>query len=385
MRFARLAAATVAVLVALTPIAVVVRSAIDAFVLTPERLDSPAGLASYAGLLFGAYAVLVGLLWLVRKVLADVLGTWPSSELAPLDENVHGGWPLPWALVLGGALIWVTAHGTGDTGPRVVEVCVAVVAVVVALAPGARPAAESAYDPLPPLPIPANEPGPVPDDDAIPLTLSWYFSREPGNAAAPPMSCTVKLHASRARYEGFRSQDHGVSAPTDYVRFVRDGGCPELVDVARQIRAHSEAAQLGAIGEINNVLAFAQRCASARDQVDRRPAACPRFPLETLVDGRGDGEDHAILAVACLRALGYEARLVVGTDGTSQGHMALAVAGPDDLPGGWFLRDPVTGQRFYYCEASTDAASRDAGGAVFRMGEAPNESQQARLLLLPQA
>jgi predicted transglutaminase-like cysteine proteinase len=211
----------------------------------------------------------------------------------------------------------------------------------------------------------------------------WYFRKDAGNLCVPPTRYEVQVRASKARYEQLRAQDHKVKQVQDYARFVRDGLTPEVDETCRQIRQFSEADRLTTVAEINNVLAFAQRFEYAFDREDKGVAEYPKFPLETMVEDRGDCEDHAILAAACLARLGYEVRLVSVEYGTGPGHMALAVAGADELPEGFALVDPTSGRRFYYCEATTDAASRDPRGIVFRMGEAPEREKQAQLELIP--
>jgi hypothetical protein len=148
------------------------------------------------------------------------------------------------------------------------------------------------------------------------------------------------------------------------------------------MRQISESDRLTTVAEINNVLAFAQRFEYALDTEDKGVLEYPKFPLETMVEDRGDCEDHAILAAACLVRLGYEVRLVSLEYGAGPGHMALAVAGAEELPDAFALRDPASGRRFYYCEVTTDASSQDPNAVVFRMGEIPDKDKQARMELI---
>jgi hypothetical protein len=108
----------------------------------------------------------------------------------------------------------------------------------------------------------------------------------------------------------------------------------------------------------------------------------PKFPIETMVEDRGDCEDHAIIAAACLKKLGYDVRLVFLDYGTNTGHMALAVEGAADIPDAFVLRDPKTGRKFYYCEVTTDGNTRSPTKPVFRIGEIPERDRQAAMELI---
>jgi predicted transglutaminase-like cysteine proteinase len=211
----------------------------------------------------------------------------------------------------------------------------------------------------------------------------WHFRRDAGNLRAPVVRYEIHVNASKARYQQLQAENHEVVQVHDYARFVRDGLTPEVIETSRQLRRISETDRLTTVAEINNVLAFAQRFEYAFDREDKGVPEYPKFPLETMVEDRGDCEDHAILAAACLVQLGYDVRLVSLEYAAGPGHMALAVAGAEELPDAFALRDPASGRKFYYCEATADAASRDPNAIVFRMGEIPPQDRQARMELIP--
>ena len=385
MRFASLASAFVLSLLILTPLKHVVRYLAGqgaAGGLMP-------GLAYLAILVF-LWVVLTGIFWAVRRwlVFADA---WASSGLAGLDRGVHGSWSLIWWLLLSVLLLaGVALCGPEERSPAILEAIVASASAMVALLgppPEANPVDE--YDPLP-LPAPSPEPvpplpSPVPPlipDEVIPLTMWWYFRREAGDLRAPAVRYEVSVNASKARYQQQQAENHKVDRVQDYARFVRDGMTPEVIETSRQLRRISETDRLTTVAEINNVLAFAQRFEYALDSEDKGLPEYPKFPLETMVEDRGDCEDHAILAAACLLRLGYDVRLVSLEYGAGPGHMALAVAGAEELPEAFALHDPASGRKFYYCEATTDAASRHPGAIVFRMGEIPAEDRRAKMELI---
>jgi predicted transglutaminase-like cysteine proteinase len=342
-------------------------------------------------LLLILYSVLTVVFWLVRRLLVFA-DEWESVGFADLDVGVHGLWPYQWFLVAGIILLIGAAFDShGQWTSSIVEALGAAVAILAGLLgppPGPNPIDD--YDPLPlpmpapPKPVPEPSPGPEPPSpsDVIPLTMSWFFRKEPGTLDAPAMSYEVSIDASKSRYETLLAKEHGVRAVGDYGRFVRDGLTPEVCETASQIRRISEKDRLGTILEINNVLAFAQRFSYALDSEDKGVPEYPKYPLETMVEDRGDCEDHAIVAAACLVRLGYDVRLVSLEYGSGPGHMALAVAGAEELPDAFALRDPVSGRKFYYCEATTDAGSRNPNAAAFRMGEVPDRDRSAKMELV---
>jgi predicted transglutaminase-like cysteine proteinase len=390
MTFARTTAALLFTGALLSPLRFLLRSIV---VGRPGDMTSSHRLSTafdYLLLLLGLYVLLVVLPWAGRQILVFT-DRWANLGLEDLDHGVRGFWASLWALILGVGLILavaVMARPRTFALPEAMVISAAVILGVLGSPPAVNPIGE--YDPLPqpvvePLPVepsPQPQPAPPPTDDVIPLTLRWYFHREPFNATAPPEHYEVRLQASRSRYNEFLRRDHNVCSHRDYARFVRDGLTPEVDETARQIRQASTRDRLGALGEINNVLAFAQSFRYVLDEVDKGVKEYPKYPLETLVEDKGDCEDHAIAAAACLLKLGHEVRLVYVSYGSGADHMALAVAGPDDLPGGYFLRDSSSGTTFYYCEVSTDASSQNPNAVVFRMGEVPEKEKSASMELV---
>jgi hypothetical protein len=71
----------------------------------------------------------------------------------------------------------------------------------------------------------------------------------------------------------------------------------------------------------------------------------PRYPIETLVDGTGDCEDHAILLAELLCALQYDAVLLEYPGD----HMAVGVADSGDMFGTYYEHD---GKQYYYTETT---------------------------------
>ncbi|MDV0446573.1 hypothetical protein MsAg5_04180 [Methanosarcinaceae archaeon Ag5] len=93
-----------------------------------------------------------------------------------------------------------------------------------------------------------------------------------------------------------------------------------------------------------NIITFIQAMPYTSDSVTTGYDEYPRYPIETLADGGGDCEDSSILAAALLSEMGYGTVLLV-----FPGHMALGVAGSDNLTGSYY---EYKGVRYYYVETT---------------------------------
>ncbi len=391
MRFARISAAFLFLFLVLTPARQLIRYLGGAPRPESGTFDSLLHGFIYLAMLLLFYGLLALVFLLFRQLVMFADG-WESLGLNDLDVGVRGLWPYRWFLVVSVLLllgaVWASSTSWTAAIVEALAACVTVLAALLGPLPPPNPVDE--YDPLPfPMPVPPQpvpEPSPTPEpplpSDAIPLNMAWFFRKEPGALDAPATSYQVSIEASKSRYQSMVAKDHSVRAINDYGRFVREGFTPEVFETASELRKISERDRLGTIPEINNILAFAQRFRYALD-TEKGVVEYPKFPLETMVEDRGDCEDHAIVAAACLVRLGYDVRLVSLEYGSGPGHMALAVAGAEELPDAFALRDPVSGRKFYYCEATTDAGSRNASAVAFRMGEIPERDRLAKMELVP--
>ncbi len=412
MRFARLVAAFILLASVLTPLRLLLRSWCG----TGTEASGLAELALYAAVLAGVWIVSGGLALLVRTWL-KVTDQWQGSGLAALEERWGGPALGNWALILGlVAVVAAIFQKKADRWPSVVEAILAAAAAFLAVASPPRGSIQpEEFDPLPqmpepeplepeaphpvpePVPVPEPEPVPVPGPgpspglspapepspgpspppgvrpggDLIPITMSWYFKRDPTDSDAA-RDYRIDLEASRQRYDEASARPRELNVKCWHC-YVRDGTTPEVQETARRLRDFSARDRFGSIAEINLVLAFVQGFVYA-DDIEKGMAEYPKYPIETIVDLRGDCEDHAILGVACLRRLGYDARLV-----ELPGHVALAVAAPQDIPGGGYLMDR-SGRKFYFCEVTTEEG-RDPDARTCRLGFVPPGDNKEMVLL----
>ncbi|MCL0071918.1 hypothetical protein M1N51_01730, partial [Peptococcaceae bacterium] len=91
------------------------------------------------------------------------------------------------------------------------------------------------------------------------------------------------------------------------------------------------------------------------------PYEYPRYPLETLVDQKGDCEDTSILLASILDAMGFDVALVYVAP---PAHMVVGVTG-ENLSGFYY---EYSGRKYYYLETA---------GPGWVVGEVPWEEHRA--------
>jgi hypothetical protein len=105
-------------------------------------------------------------------------------------------------------------------------------------------------------------------------------------------------------------------------------------------------------------IVFVQEIPYTTDADTKAKSDYPRFPIETVVDGSGDCEDHAILLAAVTHALGYDTVLL-----DYPTHMAVGIAGDSSIRGTYY---EWRGKRFYFVETTSTG---------WELGELPEKYQ----------
>lgn len=176
-------------------------------------------------------------------------------------------------------------------------------------------------------------------------TYTWY-SR--GHEA------TVRLRIPVTLGEYYHTQPHerGAANISRYTLSERDR--LYLHDLIGLLKDAGESKTYAARNDYRNVVAFVQAI-NYTDDVD--PATNTKtdywqYPVETLVKESGDCEDHAILAAALLKEMGYDVAVVLLEDPT-KGHAAVAVA--CDACNGYYY--PINGKKYYFLETTAYGSS----------------------------
>jgi hypothetical protein len=101
---------------------------------------------------------------------------------------------------------------------------------------------------------------------------------------------------------------------------------------------------------------FTQSIPYTKDADTKAKSDYPRFPIETVVDGSGDCEDHAFVMAAVSHALGYDTILL-----DYPTHLAVGIAGDPSIRGTYY---EWRGKRFYFIETTS---------LGWKLGELPQE------------
>ena len=172
---------------------------------------------------------------------------------------------------------------------------------------------------------------PVPEGKIL-RRYHWDYDGEPQYLEfLIPESLYLRYH-NQVRHPLIDNYNYG-----DYV--IEPVDDPTLSDLADALQARATG---GRIGVLDYILAFVQ--GSIRYVEDQPGMEYPLYPIETLVDGKGDCEDTTILYVSLVRALGHpdsESHVTMAfvdtdADGTPDhvlGLVPITQAELDDLPG----------------------------------------------------
>jgi predicted transglutaminase-like cysteine proteinase len=218
--------------------------------------------------------------------------------------------------------------------------------------------------PKKPIPLPVR----VPDGD-IHKRYRWKFSESsPHSAERVPVEFTLELDISSARYKACKEEPRELN-PLRWDKYVV-APLPEVeVLAAKMAELHRERGYC-TYDQAANVLAFAQQCiVYTKDLLpEGEEIEYPKYPIESLVEEAGDCEDHAILAAAVLKRMGFDVALLF-----CPGHAALGVAGADGLPG-TYIEDRRTGIKYFYAETTAEG---------WEIGELPQELREEEFIILP--
>ena len=113
-------------------------------------------------------------------------------------------------------------------------------------------------------------------------------------------------------------------------------------------------------------ISFIQSFPYVSDSISSGYDEYPRYPVETLLEQKGDCEDTAILVAVLLRQLGYGTALIVYDD-----HVAVGVKGGDSLEGYYFT---VNNTRYFYLETT---------GTGWQVGDMPDQHKGKKAIVLP--
>jgi hypothetical protein len=229
-------------------------------------------------------------------------------------------------------------------------------------------------------PAPVSAPTPYPDDGEV-STRNFRWTAIDGGVHTTAVTVPEALfreHRGTPRFSDYTSWGRYALADADR---------PVLVDLARRIAPPAANPDEGYF-RLMDLVFFVQQipyvsddnAASYTEGVLPRYAMYvkdgveyPKYPVETLVDGRGDCEDVAILMAGLLDALGYDTVLLRYSD-----HMALGIRMNEFNP--YYAKYTPRyfeheGQHYYYVEgtdfywSNVSVGSTSIRGRPFPIGD----------------
>lgn len=304
-------------------------------------------------------------------VTALAAGTFISAMRASVDP-VQRRWVashMPDGWTWGGSALLLAAMAVGRlTGAWEWYWALAFALVMLGLIGGATPAAPATGDEAPLLPYlhPLPKP-PVAHSEMLRHRWEWLSG---GMAGSAPRTVAVDVVVPKSHYDELRGRDHSVKSLDDHASFARQGiADPAVGAIAAQIRQIAVGASADPLDEIHLVMAMAQSYTYASDQ-EEYGGEYPKYPVETLIERRGDCEDFAILSAALLGWLGHRVALVLMRTGDT-GHAAIAVGAPQPIQGlSFFL--PSLGVEVFYAEVTPPGDGVGPCGLVWKLGLQPH-------------
>ena len=131
-------------------------------------------------------------------------------------------------------------------------------------------------------------------------------------------------------------------------------------DVASTLKSFAEEENYSQVDTINFILRFVQKNAVyASDNITKGQVEYWKYPVETLVDKKGDCEDSSVLFASIMDALGYDVAMLFYVLEDDIGHLAVGIH--IDGIHGEYIEDK-DGKKYYYCETTN---------SIYGLGEIP--------------
>ena len=192
------------------------------------------------------------------------------------------------------------------------------------------------------------------DEEWLQRTYTWDFKN---------VEWSLNANISETIYEFYKDKGRGTSR--NYADFALTQEDRAFLDqITGQIKDNSKASGYTGLDDAMNVITFVQSIKYEEDT----GSDYTRYPLETLVDEKGDCKDKAILGAAMLHEMGYDVVLLKFTS-----HMALGIKAGGDMQGKYYTYD---GTNYYYVETTSPN---------WNIGDIPGDLEGQTPIILPMA
>lgn len=185
----------------------------------------------------------------------------------------------------------------------------------------------------------------VDPDDTYKRTYSWEFDDK---------DWELKLEIPVDIYDNYRYADVdrrpqyiGIRAMASFVTADEK----VIIDTASELEPFIESEKFDKLTAANFILKFVQKNIRYSDDNDTK--GCVeywRYPVETLVDKKGDCEDTSVLYASFMKALDFDVVLLFYILDDDLGHLSVGIQLSGNPDGEFIVHK---GKRYYYCETTT--------------------------------
>jgi len=199
----------------------------------------------------------------------------------------------------------------------------------------------------------------IPDTRTIDKTYNWMYDNQDWEVSMSIPTKTYENYLVSLEYRKPLTANARARFVTSEEKVVKD--------LAAELESLANSKNYGSKETINFILSFVQDQRNIKYLLDNETKGCEeywRYPVETLVDQKGDCEDTTVLFASIADALGYDVALLLylwDQDGEDIGHLAGGVHLSDS--NGHYVKDS-NGKKYYYCETTTPN---------FKIGELPKD------------
>jgi hypothetical protein len=145
-----------------------------------------------------------------------------------------------------------------------------------------------------------------------------------------------------------------------------------IITLTEKLTELANSESLNDLETVNFVLNFVQQEIDYEfDNVTKGEEEYWRYPVETLVDRKGDCEDSTVLLASIMENMNYESVLLFYKIDNDTGHLALGVKINMDLDIDFV---EYNGDKYYYCESTTTG---------YEVGKRPNNIPDEPKMIIP--
>lgn len=140
---------------------------------------------------------------------------------------------------------------------------------------------------------------------------------------------TLNMEIPRSLYDSYKSKTRiSTLSPSVYSLYVSHPDDDEyILRIADAIKSMSQAKGFTADQYSKSIIQFVRSITYSTDIETTAFDEYPKYPIETLVDSKGDCEDSAILLASIMQVGGFSPVLLITKPSVIPGHAAVGVAG----------------------------------------------------------